>query len=109
MLEAVVRLIPGVLGNAESLVDESHVDGLLEAPVYTKPAQWRGLEVPEILRSGDHAKIARWRRDQALTRTAQRRPDLLEQIRPSLDQRDVAVLTAAAGPPVRDDPSDMAK
>jgi tRNA (guanine37-N1)-methyltransferase len=109
ILEAVVRLIPGVLGNAESLVDESHADGLLESPVYTKPAQWRGLDVPEILRSGDHAKIARWRRDQALVRTAQRRPDLLERIRPSLDPRDVAVLTAAASPPVRDDPSDVAK
>ena len=63
ILEAVIRLLPGVLGNADSLVEESHADGLLEAPVYTKPALWRGLEVPEVLRSGDHARIARWRRD----------------------------------------------
>jgi tRNA (guanine37-N1)-methyltransferase len=78
ILEAVTRLLPGVLGNADSLTEESHVDGLLEAPVYTKPQSWRGLEVPEVLRSGDHARIARWRRDQALRRTAQRRPDLLD-------------------------------
>src|SRR5918992_858190 len=68
MLEAITRLLPGVLGNAESLADESHAHGLLEAPMYTKPAQWRDLPVPEILRSGDHGKIARWRRDQALLR-----------------------------------------
>ncbi|HEX6498938.1 MAG TPA: tRNA (guanosine(37)-N1)-methyltransferase TrmD [Micromonosporaceae bacterium] len=96
ILEAVTRLLPGVLGNADSLVEESHADGLLEAPVYTKPAQWRGLAVPEILRSGDHARIARWRRDQALLRTAQRRPDLLAALPPdALDRRDVAVLGGA--------------
>jgi tRNA (guanine37-N1)-methyltransferase len=77
ILEAVTRLLPGVLGNADSLVEESHVDGLLEAPVYTKPPSWRGLEVPEILRSGDHGKIAAWRRQQARERTRQRRPDLI--------------------------------
>ena len=77
ILEAVVRLLPGVLGNADSLAEESHAAGLLEAPVYTKPATWRGLDVPEVLRSGDHGRIARWRRDQALLRTAPRRPDLL--------------------------------
>jgi len=77
MLEAVTRLLPGVLGNAESLVEESHVDGLLEAPVYTKPPTWRGLDVPEILRSGDHGRIAAWRREQAKTRTRERRPDLI--------------------------------
>jgi tRNA (guanine37-N1)-methyltransferase len=77
ILEAVTRLLPGVLGNADSLAVESHVDGLLEAPVYTKPQSWRGLEVPEVLRSGDHARIARWRREQSLRRTARRRPDLL--------------------------------
>lgn len=77
ILEAVTRLIPGVLGNVASLADESHAAGLLEAPVYTKPAEWRGLEVPEILRSGDHRRIARWREEQALRRTAERRPDLL--------------------------------
>ena len=77
ILEAVTRLLPGVLGNAESLVEESHVDGLLEAPVYTKPPTWRGLDVPEVLRSGDHGKIAAWRREQALDRTRERRPDLI--------------------------------
>lgn len=78
MMEAVTRLLPGVLGNADSLVEESHTDGLLEAPVYTRPATWRGLDVPEILRSGDHRRIAGWRREQALARTTQRRPDLLD-------------------------------
>jgi tRNA (guanine37-N1)-methyltransferase len=82
MLEAITRLVPGVLGNAESLVEESHVGGLLEAPVYTKPALWRDREVPEVLRSGDHGKIAQWRRDQAHLRTAERRPDLVARIRP---------------------------
>jgi tRNA (guanine37-N1)-methyltransferase len=77
VLEAVVRLLPGVLGNADSLLDESHADGLLEAPVYTKPPSWRGFDVPEILRSGDHGRIARWRREQAVARTEARRPDLL--------------------------------
>jgi tRNA (guanine37-N1)-methyltransferase len=75
--EAVVRLLPGFMGNAESLVEESHADGLLEYPVYTKPASWEGRDVPEVLLSGDHARIAAWRRDQAERRTAQRRPDLL--------------------------------
>jgi tRNA (guanine37-N1)-methyltransferase len=78
ILEAVTRLLPGVLGNADSLTEESHADGLLEAPVYTKPAVWRGLAVPEVLRSGDHARIAHWRREQALARTAARRPDLAD-------------------------------
>jgi tRNA (guanine37-N1)-methyltransferase len=77
ILESVTRLLPGVLGNAESLTEESHAAGLLEAPVYTKPASWRGHDVPEVLRSGDHGRIARWRRDQSLLRTAARRPDML--------------------------------
>jgi tRNA (guanine37-N1)-methyltransferase len=129
IVEALTRLIPGVLGNAESLADESHTDGLLETPVYTKPAQWRGLEVPEVLRSGDHGKIARWRRDQALVRTATRRPDLLglpggaspsagsrsageasvdeaSVTHPKLDKRDLATL-AEAGFPVSN--TDVAK
>ena len=73
--EAVVRLLPGFMGNPESLAEESHGEaGLLEYPVYTKPPTWRGLDVPEVLFSGHHAQIARWRRDQALRRTAQRRP-----------------------------------
>jgi tRNA (guanine37-N1)-methyltransferase len=76
IIEAVIRLLPGFMGNAESLAEESHENGLLEYPVYTKPASWRGLEVPEVLLSGDHARISRWRHDQSLRRTAQRRPDL---------------------------------
>ncbi|HET9501004.1 MAG TPA: tRNA (guanosine(37)-N1)-methyltransferase TrmD [Marmoricola sp.] len=77
MIEAVVRLLPGFLGNAASLVEESHEDGLLEYPVYTKPSTWRGRAVPEVLLSGDHGRIAAWRHEQAVRRTAQRRPDLL--------------------------------
>jgi tRNA (guanine37-N1)-methyltransferase len=96
LLEAVVRLLPGVLGNAESLAEESHAHGVLEAPLYTKPAEWRGLPVPEVLRSGDHARIARWRRDRALSRTVERRPDLAAALDPgTLDKRDVAVLAEA--------------
>ena len=75
--EAVVRLLPGFMGNPESLTEESHEDGLLEYPVYTKPATWRGRAVPDVLLSGDHAAIAAWRRGQAEQRTAERRPDLL--------------------------------
>ena len=75
--EAVVRLVPGFMGNAASLVEESHEDGLLEYPVYTKPASWRGRDVPPVLLSGDHAAIAAWRHDQAVRRTAERRPDLV--------------------------------
>ncbi len=77
MIEAICRLIPGVIGNAESLTDESHSDGLLEYPSYTKPQSWRGLEVPEVLLSGHHAEIASWRKQQSLLRTQQNRPDLL--------------------------------
>ncbi len=96
ILEAVTRLLPGVLGNAESLVEESHAAGLLEAPVYTKPADWRGREVPEILRSGDHGRIARWRRDQGLLRTAQRRPEMLRTLgSAAFDAADRAVLAQA--------------
>ncbi|HMT34136.1 MAG TPA: tRNA (guanosine(37)-N1)-methyltransferase TrmD, partial [Dermatophilaceae bacterium] len=78
MVEAVARLLPGVIGNAESLVEESHEDGLLEYPVYTKPASWRGLDVPEILLSGNHGAIAAWRHAQRVERTRTRRPDLLD-------------------------------
>ncbi|GAA1433441.1 hypothetical protein GCM10009616_25440 [Microlunatus lacustris] len=78
--EAVVRLLPGVVGNPESLTEESHAaghDGLLEYPVYTKPPSWRGLDVPPVLFSGHHGQIAAWRRDEAVERTRERRPDLL--------------------------------
>lgn len=77
MIEAIARLIPGVIGNAESLVEESHSDGLLEYPSYTKPSSWRGLDVPEVLLSGNHALIAQWRKDQQIERTKRVRPDLL--------------------------------
>lgn len=77
MVEAIARLIPGVVGNPESLVEESHQGGLLEYPSYTKPRSWRGLEVPEVLLSGNHAAIKQWREDQATERTRRVRPDLL--------------------------------
>ena len=78
MIEAIARLIPGVIGNAESLAEESHSEGLLEYPSYTKPSSWRGLEVPEVLLSGNHAEIAKWRKAKALERTQQVRPELLD-------------------------------
>ena len=77
VIDAVARLVPGVMGNAESAADESFADGLLEYPQYTRPAEFRGWAVPEVLLSGDHARLARWRRAQALRRTLARRPDLL--------------------------------
>jgi tRNA (guanine37-N1)-methyltransferase len=99
VLEAVVRLLPGVVGNAESLVDESHVAGLLEGPAYTKPPSWRGLDVPAVLTSGNHAEIARWRRDEALRRTAERRPDLLAALDPdAVSNRDAAVIEETIRP-----------
>jgi len=78
MIEAIARLIPGVIGNADSLTEESHSDGLLEYPSYTKPSTWRGLEVPEVLLGGNHAEIAKWRKAKALERTRQVRPELLD-------------------------------
>jgi tRNA (guanine37-N1)-methyltransferase len=76
VIEAVTRLLPGVVGNPESIVDDSYAHGLLEGPAYTRPASWRGLDVPPVLLSGDHAAIHRWRRDEGLRRTVERRPDL---------------------------------
>ena len=78
MVEATVRLIPGVVGNPESLVEESHQGGLLEYPSYTKPRSWRGLDVPEVLLSGDHGAIRQWRESQSAERTRRVRPDLLD-------------------------------
>ena len=77
ILEAVVRLLPGVMGNASSGVDDSFSSGLLGCPQYTRPAEYRGMAVPEVLRSGDHGRVARWRRAQALARTCELRPDLI--------------------------------
>ncbi len=93
MVEAVVRLLPGVLGNPASAEQDSFSDGLLEGPAYTRPETWRGHAVPEVLRSGNHAAIARWRRDRALERTALRRPDLLANLpEDALDKADRAFL-----------------
>jgi tRNA (guanine37-N1)-methyltransferase len=78
MIEAVVRLLPDVLGNPVSHQDDSHSDGLLEGPSYTRPVSWRGLDVPAVLLSGDHAKVAAWRHAQSMARTRDRRPDLLD-------------------------------
>ncbi len=77
IIEAVARLLPGFLGNPESLTEESHAGGLLEYPVFTRPPSWHDLPVPDVLLSGDHGAVARWRRDESLRRTAGRRPDLL--------------------------------
>jgi tRNA (guanine37-N1)-methyltransferase len=98
MVEAVVRLLPGVLGNPESARQDSFSDGLLEGPSYTRPETWRGLAVPDVLRSGNHAAIARWRRDRALERTAARRPELLALLPPeALDAADLALLETLRG------------
>jgi tRNA (guanine37-N1)-methyltransferase len=91
VIEAVVRLLPGVLGNDRSAGEESFSAGLLEYPQYTRPARYRGWEVPEILRSGDHARIERWRRAQALIRTLNRRPDLVA-ARGGLSEEEVQLL-----------------
>ena len=91
VIEAVVRLLPSGLGNNESAREESFGDGLLEYPHYTQPARLRGLDVPEVLRSGDHARIARWRRAQSLARTQERRPDLIE-ARGGLSEQDRVLL-----------------
>lgn len=96
VLEAVGRLVPGVMGNAESAGDESFSDGLLEYPHWTRPAEFRGVAVPEVLRSGDHERVARWRRAQALRRTMTARPDLLA-ARGGLTDEDRAVLAEFPG------------
>jgi len=101
VVEAVARLVPGVMGNATSADDESFTDGLLEYPQYTRPAEFRGWEVPEILRSGDHGRIAAWRRAQALLRTVRLRPDLVE-ARGGLADEEVRLLAEhgySVGPP----------
>ena len=105
MIDAIVRLVPGVLGNSASAADDSFgggggpMAGLLEGPVYTRPRRWRGREVPPVLLSGNHEAIARWRRDEALRRTAAIRPDLLACIPPAmLDARDREVLSQARFP-----------
>lgn len=93
LIDAVARLQPGVLGHEESAVDESFSEGLLEYPQYTRPASFLGMDVPEVLTSGDHARIARWRRDEAIKRTAVRRPDLIATAHLSQDERRLAEQT----------------
>jgi tRNA (guanine37-N1)-methyltransferase len=103
VVEAVGRLLPGVLGNADSLEEESHEDGLLEYPVYTRPATWRGLDVPTVLLSGHHGQVRRWRRDEQLRRTATRRPDLVAALDPAaLDRADLALLAELGWQPGND-------
>lgn len=98
IVEATTRLVPGVVGNAESVADDSFGAGLLEGPAYTRPEIWAGRRVPDVLLSGDHARIARWRRDQALQRTAARRPDLLAALPEDvLSARDHEALSQQAG------------
>ncbi|MGB8650930.1 MAG: tRNA (guanosine(37)-N1)-methyltransferase TrmD [Mycobacteriales bacterium] len=98
VVEAVARLLPGVLGNEQSHQDDSFSAGLLEGPSYTRPPVWEGLQVPPVLLSGDHAAIARWRRDESLRRTAERRPELLERMSEHLSERDrTALLDPGAG------------
>jgi tRNA (guanine37-N1)-methyltransferase len=96
VLEAVGRLVPGVMGNADSAADESFADGLLEYPQYTRPASFRGHDVPEILRSGDHGRVARWRRAQSLARTVAQRPDLIA-ARGGLTAEEIALLEQECG------------
>ena len=87
VIDAVGRLVPGVLADESAFESESHWDGLLEYPQYTRPAEWRGIAVPEVLLSGDHAAIERWRRAQSLARTRQRRPDLFEKVKLSAEDK----------------------
>jgi tRNA (guanine37-N1)-methyltransferase len=96
VIDAVVRRQPGTLGSAESLLEESHSDGLLEYPQYTRPAEFRGWKVPDILLSGNHGEIARWRRRQRIIRTAQRRPDLIEKACLDEEERRLAAESMAS-------------
>jgi tRNA (guanine37-N1)-methyltransferase len=99
IVEAVARLLPGVLGNPQSAEQDSFSDGLLEGPSYTRPEVWRGLAVPDVLRSGNHKLIDRWRRDQALERTLRRRPELLDRLTDDqLDKHDRALLDRLRDP-----------
>jgi len=90
VLDAIVRLIPGALGDPDGAQDDSHASGLLEYPHYTRPPEFRGMQVPEVLLSGNHAEIARWRREQAIKRTLKRRPEMLEKAQ--LSEKDIRYL-----------------
>jgi tRNA (guanine37-N1)-methyltransferase len=99
IIDAVIRRLPGTLGSADSLLEESHSDGLLEYPQYTRPAEFRGWRVPDILLSGNHGEIARWRRQQRVLRTAKRRPDLIEKAELSSAERRLAAEAAESNKP----------
>ena len=92
IVEAVTRLVPGVLGDMRAIIEDSHAKGLLEYPQYTRPSEYKGLSVPEVLLSGDHVKVARWRREQSLRRTLERRPDLFESAKLSEEDRRIVGL-----------------
>ena len=102
VMDAVLRLVPGVLGSDESPLEESHAGGLLEYPQYTRPPDYRGWKVPEVLLSGNHAEIAAWRREQELKRTAERRPDLLEKVELGPEYKKALDRLKKAGPDNRD-------
>jgi tRNA (guanine37-N1)-methyltransferase len=104
LIDAVARLIPGVLGDPDGATDDSHASGLLEYPHYTRPAEFRGWSVPDVLLSGNHALIGKWRREQALLRTLQRRPDLLD--RAELSTEDQRILRRLKG---EETPEDLRK
>lgn len=88
MVDATVRLLPGVVGNKSSIEEDSHSTGLLEHPHYTRPANYRGLEVPQVLRNGNHALIEKWRHKESLRRTYERRPDLLRKMKPTKQEKE---------------------
>ena len=110
VIDAVVRRLPGTLGGADSLLEESHTDGLLEYPQYTRPAEFRGMKVPDILLSGNHPMVAKWRREQRVIRTALRRPELLDKACLSDAERRLAAEAIADSATAEqvDDPADGA-
>ena len=103
LIDILTRLIPGVLGDPQAAENDSHASGLLEYPHYTRPEDYRGWQVPEILRSGHHARINRWRRNQALKRTLERRPELLDDFDLSKEDQEFLDQLANSEPPLSDD------
>lgn len=106
VIDAVTRLLPGVLGDPEAPLEDSHATGLLEYPHYTRPAEFRGWPIPDVLLSGNHAQIDRWRREEALRRTLEHRPDLLEEA--DLSREDLAFLRGLGYSP-KDPPNSSSK
>ena len=103
VLDAVLRLVPGVLGSEESPLEDSHASGLLEYPQYTRPADYRGWSVPEVLLSGTHAEIAKWRREQIIRRTLERRPELLDTADLGLEDKRLVEHLTPDGSPINKD------